>query len=146
MLPIRSAGMISFKGICSLLSSVHQSWSSTNSWPCGYFACVSLGKVGVKNPVHPQLTVKLLKMECPVSHWTWHFFCCSISVLFLSTCWAQQTLSVEWQWVYNCTCHISVIVQALYVAVLRIVQLAFSIKPCPPTEIRPTSQTSLYNH
>lgn len=29
----------------------------------------------------------------------------------------------------------------LYVAELRIVQLAFSSKPCPPTQIRLTSQT-----
>lgn len=33
----------------------------------------------------------------------------------------------------------------LYVAMLRIVQLAFSIKPCPLSQIRLTAQTSLYN-
>lgn len=68
---------------------------------------------------------------------------CSVFIHLLSPLDTQRRTAVS---VYNCTCHIFVIVQALYVAVLRIVQLAFSIKPCPPTEIGPTSQTSLYNH
>lgn len=35
--------------------------------------------------------------------------------------------------------------QELYVAMLRIVQLAFSIKPCPLSQIRLNAQSSLYN-
>lgn len=69
----------------------------------------------------------------------------------LSTCWAQQMHTADRQWVYYSTCHIAVIffflssLRELYVAMLRIVQLAFSIKPCPLSQIRLTAQTNLYN-
>lgn len=123
---------------CCLPSSVHQSWSSTSWWPCGYFSCVSLEKVGLKKQVHPQQTVRLLKTEFQVSNHGANGLCSS-------TCWTKQTLTTDCQWAYYCTCHIFLILWELYAAMLRIVQLAFSIKPCPLSQIRLTTQTGLYN-
>lgn len=73
------------------------------------------------------------------------FTVCSTHGLCSSTCWAKQTHTTDRQWAYYCTCHIFLILRELYVAMLRIVQLAFSIKPCPLSQIRLTTQTGLYN-
>lgn len=52
-----------------LPSSTHQTWSLTNSWPCGYFPCALLKNVGLTEQVHAALKSRLLKMECQVGSW-----------------------------------------------------------------------------
>lgn len=107
--------------IC-LPSSTHQTWILTNSWPCGYFLCASLKKVGLTEQVHPALKSKLLKMECQVSYWLfWPWvYCC---ILFI-----HHEFSREAPLFWN-VCATSLMVQALYVALLRIVQLAPMCSP-----------------
>lgn len=65
--------------IC-LSSSSHQTWSLTDSWPCGYFPCASLTKVGLTEQVHPAPKSRLVKrqQQSQVSYW---FFCSSESLL-----------------------------------------------------------------
>lgn len=142
------AGMTRFKRICSLLSFQCTPVMEFNKFVTLWIFCLCLvGESWSEKPSSSTADSQVVENGVSGESLNVAFQLLQhLYVLFLSTCWAQQTHTEERQWVYNCTCHIFVIVQALYVAMLRIVQLAFSIKPCPPTEIGPTSQTSLYNH
>lgn len=122
---MRDVGVLSYFFCICLPSSSHQTWSLTNLWPCGYFPCASLTKVVLTEQVHPAPKSRLLRMESQVSYWFIYFFsgpvrayCCIWFIHLLSLAQAHHSLAGN-------VCATSLMVQALYVALLRIVQLAF---------------------